>query len=473
MSKLYRRFNKFEISTIVAWFILSFTFIPFFALCVYNVPIGDDFWFADSFRRNGVVETQILWYKEWAGRYMATFLISTVNPVAYGNLGLGFLHPLVIFLATIFSLKFLIDTAINYFNLAISKILSLSVLLFFYVNYLPDVGETFYWMAGAYTYQVAIIFLFLYIGLLIKFFSAESSAKVVVNMFLAFLCLFVILGTNEIIVLYVCCLNALIAASLIFTDKRKFLRFLPLLLITIALSCIMIFAEGNFARASLFERPPYHLLKTAIHSVSRGIFVLFFWIPTFTLLLLCLPGISKIRISSPLISYIDNKKKSAIVIFAVSLLVLVAFIGFFPSIYATRWIPQRAYTPIFVVFMIVFALVFIVLMRYFPVLTRINEQLSVYSKTSGLLLCILVLALSHNSNVMNAYVDLTSGKAASYHDQVTATYTILETVPQDTVFVKEIKKRPLILPIRWPAKHNRLINTTWQEYFDIKRVELD
>ena len=74
---------------------------------------------------------------------------------------------------------------------------------------------------------------------------------------------------------------------------------------------------------------------------------------------------------------------------------------------------------------------------------------------------------------MNAYVDLTSGKVISYNKQVKAAYQMLSTTEKDTVFVKEIEKKPLILPIRWPAKHNRLANSEWQEYFKVQRVELE
>lgn len=74
---------------------------------------------------------------------------------------------------------------------------------------------------------------------------------------------------------------------------------------------------------------------------------------------------------------------------------------------------------------------------------------------------------------MNAYTDLTSGKAIVYHKQVMSTYKMLESTDNDTIYVKELQKKPLILPIRWPAKHNRLVNNELQEYFKIERIEID
>ncbi len=459
-------------NTIVAWIILFFTIIPFLVLCIYSVPLGDDFWYASAFRKNGIMGTQELYYNEWSGRYMSTFLISTLNPLSYGCINLGFLHPLVLLLGTSISLKFLINTIINYFQLDISKILSYSILLFFYLNYLPDVGETFYWLAGAYTYQVPLIFLMIYVALLIKIFKIDSFGKNARDFIFAIFCLFVILGSNEVIVVYVCCFNSLVAIYFLIFDKKNVLKFFPLLLFTIVVSYFMIFADGNFARAALFEKPSFHLLKATIHSLSRGMFVLFFWLPTLLLLLLCIPGISNVRIPLNFIPEKYSRHKSFVLTCCLMILVLTIFAGFFPSIYTTNWIPQRAYTPIFFVFIFTTILLLAIVLNRVSFLTQINQMLT-SSKASSIFLVLLVVTLSNNCNVMNAYVDITSGKASAYYKQVMDTYKQLETNKKDVFLAKELSKRPMILPVRWPAKHNLLVNGIWEEYFHIKIVELD
>lgn len=472
MQIMFRFFKAMEASSLIAYFIILFTIAPFLILCAYSVPLGDDFWYASAFRDYGILGTQSYYYHEWSGRYMATFLISTLNPLSYGNINLGFLHPLTLLIGTALSLKFLIDTLINYFKLDLSKILCYSIFLFFYLNYLPDVGETFYWMAGAYTYQVPIIFLMIYIGLLIKIIKINSATKNFRDVILALICLFIILGSNEVIVVYVCCLNSLIAIYLLFFERKILYRFLPLLLVTIVLSYYMIFAAGNFARADIFEKPSFHFLQAIAHSLSRGLFVLFFWLPTFLVLLLCIPGISKLSISFDFIPEKYSRQNRLFFVFSAILIILVIFIGFFPSIYTTRWIPQRAYTPIFFVFIVVTTFVFVSLSNRIFFLSQINQMLTT-SKASTVFLILLIISLSQNSNVMNAYVDLTSEKAATYHKQVMATYNDLENSKGENFIAKELIKRPLILPIRWPERHNKLANGQWQEYFQVKNVELD
>ncbi len=460
-------------TTTIAWCILIFTFFPFLMLCAFNVPLGDDFWYANAFRENGMLETQRIWYQEWSGRYMATFLISTVNPASYGYLNLAFAHPLILLLGTVFCLRYFVNTVVHYFEIPVNKILLLSILLFFYMNYLPDVGESFYWMAGAYTYQVPVLFFFLYLALMVHAYFSTSAKGAFGYLLLGVFCLFLILGSNEVIVVYTCALNGLIAVVLAFLKREKFFRFLPVFGVTIVLAVSMIFAEGNFARSELFEKPSFHFLKSSIHALSRGLFVLSFWIPTLVLLLLMVPGLSNTKTPSNPIRLLQASRGQTFIGAAAIFFLAITFIGFFPSIYATRWIPQRAYTPIFMVFLIGFAVVFVFMLRNFPVLSRLNSIFSAHPKNHFVFLAVLIVALSHNSNVMNAYVDLTSGKASAYHAQVMKTYKELETTSKDTVYVNELAKKPLILPIRWPHKHNRLANSIWEDYFGVDKVEVE
>lgn len=458
--------------TTVSWIIILYTVFPFVLLCFFNVPLGDDLWYAKAYQDYGILGTQTHYYETWSGRYTATFLISTLNPVSYGYLNLAFLHPLLLLVATIFSFKFFTDEVVKVFKLKISKLLFLAVLLFFYLNYLPDIGESFYWMAGAYTYQVPVIFLLLYLTLLSKIFTTDSKSSRLIKSVLAMFCLIIIIGSNEVSTIYLLGLSVLILFGIIIFNQKQLWLFLPLLFVTVTLSYIMIFAEGNFARTELFEKQSFHAVKSAAHALSRSIFVLFFWIPTLLMLLLFIPGISNVKLHADLrleevLHYKGVYWLSALVI------LIAAFIGFFPSIYTTNWIPQRAYTPIFFVVLVLALLLFLSLCTRTPVFAKLNS-FSRPTRTWAAMLFLLVVSFSHNSNVMNAYLDLASGKAASHHAQVMKAYQDLDNASStDTITVREIVKRPLILPTRWPQKHNRLVNGQWEQYFKVEKVELE
>ncbi len=455
----------------IAGLIFLYTIIPFLLLCIYNVPLGDDFWYANAFKENGLLDTQTKFYEMWSGRYMATFLISTANPLSYGYLNLAFIHPLILLSATALSMKLFVKQTVKFFKFPISSALLFSILFFFYLNHLPDVGETFYWMAGAYTYQIPIIFLFIYLASLLKIFEFKSIISIIINSLVAAVSIFVIIGSNEVIAIYLCGVNIIIIAVFFAINKKWALLFFPLVIITLVLAYFMIFAEGNFTRADLFQKQSFHELKSGLHSLTRSVFVLFFWIPTLLLLLLTIPNITQSTIALDKIIPIVLKSKKVLIGF-VAILIVATFVGFFPSIYTTNWIPQRAYTPIFAVFMILFIFLFFALNHYFPILNKLNNFFST-SKSSVIIILLMIIALSHNSNVMNAYLDLSSGKASSHYHQAINAYNKLNVASaNDTIVVNEIAKRPLVLPMRWPQAHNKLANKQWELYFGVKRVEL-
>lgn len=447
-------------------FIFCYTIFPFLILCFYNVPLGDDFWYAENFITNGFWQTQLKFYHEWSGRYIASAAISTLNPLSFGYFNLSFIHPLLLISGFAFSLNQLVKNFIYFFNLPINSSILFCFLFFFYFNYIPDFGETFYWMAGAYTYQLPIIFFLIYLNSLLNLFKNENS--LIKNQFVALFSLFIIVGCNEVIVVYVNFVNLLIISYLIY-KRSYFNRFAFLVVFTLAFSFYMISAPGNFGRESMFEKSDFHFFSSILNATLRGFFVIGFWITSLFVLLINLKGVSDFKDYK--FDFFARLKisKQIWIMTGFVFLIGILFIGFFPSIYTTKWIPQRAYTPIFFIFMLFSSLFILIAISKIEQLSNLNKAMSNYS-ISLIFLPILIIALSHNSNVMNAYVDITSGKAKFYHNQVLDTYKMLQSTNNDTVYIEPILKKPLILPYRWPGD-NRLVNGEWEKYFNIKRIE--
>lgn len=449
--------------------IFTYTIFPFLVLCFYNVPLGDDFWYADSFRTNGFWQTQLKFYHQWSGRYIASAAISTLNPISFGYFNLSFIHPLLLIIGFAIALNHSIKNIVSFFNLTINPSLLFCLLFFFYFNYVPDFGETFYWMAGAYTYQLPIIFFLIYVNAILNLFKSDSKVSIIKNQLIALISLFIVLGSNEVIVVYANFVNVLLVLYL-FKDKNYFNRFSPIFIIALIISFLMITAPGNFGRGNLFEKSDFHFLKSLTHSISRSVFVMFFWLPSLFAILICLPNSSTYKTDELNKSLLFFKKQKIFLLVSLMFLLGVLFVGFFPSIYTTNWIPQRAYTPIFFMFILCATLLILFSIQKIKWLSDLNKVLSA-NQVLLVLMPVLIITLSHNSNVMNAYVDITSGKASSYHKQVQKTYEMLEKSKTDTVYVNPIKKKPLILPYRWPGE-NRLVNGEWEKYYKIKRIEL-
>jgi hypothetical protein len=450
-------------------FVFIYTIFPFLVLCFYNVPLGDDFWYAESFRTNGFWQTQLKFYHQWSGRYIASAAISTLNPISFGYFNLSFIHPLLLISGFALALNVLLKNIVSFFKLPINSSLLFTLIFFFYFNYVPDFGETFYWMAGAYTYQLPVVFFLIYLNSILNLFKSDTKVVIVKNQFIALFSLLILLGCNEVIVVYANFVNTLIVLFL-FRNKNYFNRFTPIFIITVFVSFLMITAPGNFGRGSLFVKSDFHFIKSTIHSLSRSVFLIVFWLSSLFLVLLCLPNSSKFKINKIENLFVFFKTKKSYFTVCFIFLLGVLFIGFFPSIYATNWIPQRAYTPIFFVFIGFATLLILFTIQKFTLLSDLNKLLT-SNRVLYVLVPLLIISLSQNSNVMNAYVDITSGKASSFHNQVLETYEMLEKSKTDTVYVDPIIKKPLILPYRWPGE-NRLVNSEWEKYYKIKRIEL-
>ncbi|MBC8883184.1 hypothetical protein H9X57_06550 [Flavobacterium piscinae] len=96
----------------LSFFIFIYTIFPFIVLSFYNVPLGDDFWYAESFRTNGFWKTQLKFYYEWSGRYIASATISTLNPISFGYFNLSFVHPLLLISGFAFALNHFIKNVV-------------------------------------------------------------------------------------------------------------------------------------------------------------------------------------------------------------------------------------------------------------------------------------------------------------------------------------------------------------------------
>ena len=61
---MIKQIKNFSPSKVLYLFIFSFTIFPFLVLCFFNVPLGDDFWYAESFITNGFWQTQLNFYHQ-------------------------------------------------------------------------------------------------------------------------------------------------------------------------------------------------------------------------------------------------------------------------------------------------------------------------------------------------------------------------------------------------------------------------
>lgn len=445
--------------------IISFTLIPLCLLSFFNLPMGDDFYFGDIGRRDSALNAVKYWYNNWGGRYSQSFFLTVFNPLSYNSLKYFCLPPLIL-ITMICILFYFIIYALTKKSLTKGEIIfTWSILIFFYFNFLPEIGETLYWISGSYTFQLGNISFLLLLFIII---NIENITKKILNSFLALAGLITTLlisGFNEISMLYTSGILICFIILKLVLNKKASVSLILICIFSIIGTYISIKAPGNLVRASYTGGIIQNVPHAVLESFGRGIFYLVSWLPaTILLTFLLWDQIRKIRNNVN----VNNNIKPMGFLLSVTIFLIILSAGYLPSLVSTGWNPPRTVAPVFLVYIIGY---FVLIIYYYDFLNKFIKPVTENYKFRGALSLILIIALSNNNNVMNAYKDITSGKAYKYNHEVNNVYKQLQNTESNKVFVYPLKYRPITLPVRWPDHYNRLVNNEWEEYFG-KKIEM-
>ena len=170
--------------------------LPFVILSFFVHPSLDDLSIPISIRDFGTTRMELftMLMQNWNGRFTSNIL-AVVSPLTFGSLtgyrlALALQLPALYF-ALYFFLKRLLQTAM--FPKIQTHLLSAAMLLL-YLNLLPDITETIYWLSGAKVYTWALIVQLVVAGLLLSMAEKESTGKTLLISGL----IFILCGFNEI-----------------------------------------------------------------------------------------------------------------------------------------------------------------------------------------------------------------------------------------------------------------------------------
>ncbi len=221
----------------------------FIALSFFNYPAADDFCFAAKARQLGFLGAQVFWYEHWSGRY-------TLNSVWTAIMLSGdIVHtyrfpPIILLIATGLGFSFLTAKIAHSYHLSAPFVLLLGgVWTVLFIAGAPDPAQTFYWLGGSITYQMANIFLIFLLGLLVWRETTATNSKLRTWIFmLSSLLVITTVGANEISLLLtgaiLCC--GTFHAVWMKRDSRTF--WTTLLLIALGAALISVLAPGNYQR---------------------------------------------------------------------------------------------------------------------------------------------------------------------------------------------------------------------------------
>ncbi len=458
--------NLFNNENKIWGFILAFTVLPFIFISFFAMPMGDDFHFGDVGRNNNTINAVKFWCNNWNGRYTSDLFLTIFNPLSYNCLDYFWLPPLALIFGICLSVYILIKTVGGKEKNPTNGLIILTTIVFLILNLMPEIGETLYWLAGAYTYQTGNIFFILLVAIVFRLTQKNSIFNNVFLVLVAAILIFLIAGTNEISMAYVFGCTFLYAFVHFIIKPKK--ATIPLFLFVTACvaSYISITSPGNFIRASSTGGLLQNIPKAFLESALRGSIYIVYWLPS-ALIMTIIIWKQLGKVADNYIIEREIKSKEIYLVLIVFLLVIVA--GFFPSIASTGKNAQRTIAPILIVFILSYFGIVIYYYQYFNSLFIKAKLNTIPINYLGIV--IIIFAFSNKHNVMNAYEDIVSLKVTKYHKVVKSVYEDLANNKKDTIYVMPLFPEPNVLPKRWPNPYNHLVNKELEMYFH-KKVEM-
>ena len=436
---MFARVNKMKL---LYWLLIAagvYALLPFLLIAPFNQPAADDYVGAvrDAHQSFATVFTNT--YMHWSGRYFAT-VIARINPLLYHSTTAYKWYAVILLAAFVTALIILTRTlTLQYFSWLQTLALS-SLILFLYLTVLPSTAEGFYWFSGAWVYQTANIFFMLLLALLIRLQSGIGKTTKYFCLLLAALLSVCVIGCNEISLIITCATVIFFALNKFIADKKLASIFNTLAVICITAACIAVFAPGNFERMDNSQE----YSKSPVWTVAGATGITFIYLTKWATPVLICTILYVPLFGNPLAKKILAKgvqvklKLSYSIAFFIALFLLLQLF--------TVWVAGgsnlgRIENVIYLYFLLgYFFNVQLFINRYY----QKQQPVSFFSKP---LLAIVVLLFfmnlfDINNNISTAYIDVVTGKAKRYSNQLNARAKLVTKCKQDTCFVPPLTALP-------------------------------
>lgn len=434
---------------------------PFIITSFYNVPYGDDFWYANIVKDHGKIGAVKEWYNTLSGRYVTNLIMSYADPLVYRNSGGLFIMPLLCIISLWVVLFLLLRTTLN--TVKKDAVLHSGAITASYFLLMPDIREGLFWMSGMMNYHTGVILFLLLIRALIIYFK-ESPEDIISKNFIPFYTIlsFMLMGINECIAFGWIGLLFLINAYQIIL-KKKYHSFLLWLLGAAFLGALLIvFCPGNQHKAAEYVDENRNLLTAILNSIlGIGYYLLRTFKSPFAWGAMLFSIVSAARYSANIrqqLSFMPGFKT----LLALSFIFLVLM--YFPAVYFGKdHIPPLRVSDTLVIF---FILIFLACLNYLPkkLIDWTNDKRALVIRT-GCVLCITGLYFSNFSLLVK---ELAGKEIQSYHTEVMNRFAIIESCVSDTCTVPAFKYHPLTLAPAGPDPKNDLAYL--DKYYNKKAV---
>lgn len=447
--------------------LLAALLLPYVALCFFAHPVADDLTYSYKTMAWGYWQAQQHEFSYWNGRYFSN-LILLANPMVWGSIDLYRVAALMLILLIPIVVYLTLSVFFSKEFSQRQRILGALVLSALFLCITPDIAEGIYWYTGAMTYVLACLFTMLYISLVGLYQQQRFIITKTIHWSLLTISLFICLGFNEVNTLL---LIAGHVVAILLSYKEKHLRSILFILtgLTVLFSLVMVLAPGNAQRSSFFSNNHQvtHSLYMSCLQVGRFFIT---WVSSPVLLLaslLFLPLGQKLYEQSPLFQKLTDVKlwKAFIALCAI------IFLSVFPAYWGTGILGQHRtlntacffFIPAWLCFVFIAAKQFNVLKQVYNPSTKIYHYLTLF-----FIACMFLLG-----NGGKALIELGSGEANVYSNEMSQREGILKTTHEKVVAIPTIIHRPTCLFILDISDDpNNGVNRSYEVYYKIDTIQL-
>ncbi len=388
--------------------------LPFIVLAAFVNPLYDDYSYANNVLRVGFYDAQINLYHQWAGRYFSNILLS-LNPIVWGNFTLYKIVPLFIIWLTYASIFCFIQTLLKKSLEMSIKLCGAGLLTVLFLNGMPDPLDGIYWIPGSLSYQFANILTFFLLALLMKAFENPPKPRISLIIVSYFLIVAIVGSSETSMVFLLFIISSLTAVSFIQTSPNRWI-WLGLWALTILCSFLVMASPGNEIRSLAFANRHQFFYSVGM-ALAQEVRFIATWItnPGFILI-----SIFTVPMAQKLIEENELQKKYFFLhpLISTALLLGLIFCGLFPPYWATGILGQhRSVNVAYFFFLIGWFLLLFNWVAYFNQKgVEMEFRLPKFVYAIGLPLLLISLLATNNSR--EAVIDLVSGQASTYNQEM-------------------------------------------------------
>jgi hypothetical protein len=454
-------------ANIALWLLFLITIVPIGILAIYNHPsVADDYCFAYMTRDHGFWQAQKFYYEGWSGRYFSN-MIFHATPLAYGVFWFVKVMPLLI-LGLLFHAIYTFIGEILKPSKSNQLLLSATFLSIF-ILFSSSVVDTFFWYTSVFIFPTSFCYFLYLIVVILRYYQPQYQRIKYPIVLLAATLVFFIVGSNEVMMLFIIGLLGMVWFYMLVFEKRFDGFIFTLMLVGLYFAYFWVIkAKGNEVRlvgGNLMGGAIGLSLKNALFSTLDRVLMKLNGLMVFIMLYLLF--LRKYLPERP-----ANIFKIDIWIASAGLFILL-YLMFFVIHYGNDMgVPDRVDNLIFGIYLI--GLFYIVTIAHYNYpIEKLKDNTDRWWFVGIFSVLIFATIYLRSSNLKTMYADIRLGIAKRYDQEMTARYEHIRTSKSDTVYVKPLRNIPKSLcfdEIKDTEKH--LWNKCYATYFEKKVIIL-